>query len=115
MSKKTKVIKLTTANNSYKILVEYDPTTLSVAIKIRKGNDIYKQLVLSLHSLSGLQRIISEDDKIQSLMVLTGLSVLKTYLEEHPETKTPDIFANGSFRALNNKAMDSLDVKGDEQ
>lgn len=115
MSKKTKVIKLTTSNNSYKILVEYDPTTLSVAIKIRKGNDIYKQLVLSLHSLSGLQRIISEDDKIQSLMVLTGLSVLKTYLEEHPETKTPDIFANGSFRALNNKVMDSLDVKGDEQ
>ena len=83
MSKKTKVIKLTTTNNSYKILVEYDPTTLSVAIKIRKGNDIYKQLVLSLHSLTGLQRIISEEDDVQSLMVLTGLSVLKTYLEEH--------------------------------
>ena len=48
-------------------------------------------------------------------MVLTGLSVLKTYLEEHPETKTPDIFINGSFRALNNKVMDSLNVKGDEQ
>lgn len=108
-----KKIKVTTTNNSYKILVEYNPTTVSAGIKIRNGHDIYKQLMISLHSLSGIRRVIDEKDDIQTLMMLTGLSVLKTYLEDN-NLKSPDLFTNGSFRSLNDKTLEELNKKGEE-
>ena len=106
-----KRIKVSTIERDYKILNEYDPTTQTVLIRIRKNDEIYKQLSISLHSLTGLKRIVDENDDIQTSLVLSALSSLQTHLSVS-KSKLPDIFINGAFNTFKNHIMNNIIEEG---
>lgn len=105
-----KKIKVSSIERDYKILNEYDPITQTVLIRIRKNDEIYKQLSLSLHSLTGLKRILDEND-VQISLVLSALSLLQNHLSLS-KSKLPDIFINGAFNTFKNHIMNNIIEEG---
>lgn len=105
----TKKIKVSTTSENYKLFMEYEPKTSTASMKIRrrKDNDVIKSLSISLHSLSGIIKLVDENDEDQTICVLSGLYILKNKLFDD-NLETPEIFNTGAFTAYREKVMTNI-------
>ena len=106
----TTTIKVSTTSENYKLFMEYEPITRTASMKIRvrgKDNDLVKLLSISLHSLSGIIKLVDENDEDQTICVLSALYLLKNKLFDD-NLKTPEIFNTGAFTAYREKVMTKI-------
>lgn len=100
--------KVSVTEGKYKAFTEYNHTTQTANMIIKRGEIIITDIYVNLHSLNGIIRIVDKDNTLEIKLLLTALSALKDKLIETNSKKIPAIFTNGAYTVYANKILYTL-------